>query len=141
MQNVRRQILSSDPATFTERTGSLDGIFQLANIAGPTIANQAIHGPCVDFPFLCASLSGIFLQKVIYQKRNILQALAQRWDFYRNDRQAIIKILAKTAAFGFQLKLLVGRRDRAHAYRDLPRVTHPANLTILQNPEQFGLKL
>src|SRR6202008_3168760 len=105
MQNVWRQILRSDPATFTERPGSLDGIFQLANIAGPTIANQAIHSPRVDFPLLCASLSGIFLKKVIHQKRNGLQALAQRWDFYRNDRQTVIKILAKAAGFGFQLKL------------------------------------
>src|SRR6202008_1623499 len=108
MQNVWRQILRSDPATFTERTGSLDGIFQLANIAGPTIANEAIHSTRADFPLLCASLSGIFLQKVIHQKRNVLQALAQRWDFYRNDRQAVIKIFAKTAGFGFELKLFVG---------------------------------
>src|SRR6516225_2846159 len=87
MQDVWRQILGSDSATFTERTGSLDGIFQLADVTRPTIANQAIHRPRVDFPFLCASLSGIFLQKVIHQKRNVLQTLPQWWNFYRNHRQ------------------------------------------------------
>jgi len=64
-------------------------------------------------PIFAAALVEI----VLNQRRNLLAALAQRWDFETDHIQAIEQVFAELALCDQLLEIGVGRRDDAHIDR------------------------
>src|SRR5690349_20809530 len=60
----------------------LDHVFQLANVAGPVVTKERfkqVFGQLLDGTLIAFA---ILLHKIVAKKRNVLTALAQRWNLY-----------------------------------------------------------
>src|SRR5437667_88913 len=83
----RRQIARANQPLVAQRASALDRVFELANVAWPAIALQSFERGGVDFFRLGAGLRGIFLQKMLHEQRDVLDAFAQRGHLDRDHRE------------------------------------------------------
>src|SRR4029077_7398002 len=105
------------------------------DIARIIVVTQNIDCLGIDFLWFNPSRTRLFLQEIWDEKRHILQALAQRRDLPRNDRQPIIKIFAKRPVLEFRLQWLVRRAHHAYIHWRALVITDPPPLALLQNAQ------
>ena len=118
----------------------LDLVLQLPHISGPAVILEALDGllrkPLHGF----AELFLRAFEKRFGKHRNIHAPLAQggHLDRYRGD--LVIQILAEAAGLPFGLQIAIGGRD--HPNVDVARLpaAHGADLALLQNSQELGLK-
>jgi hypothetical protein len=77
---------------------------------------------------------------MVYEQGHILESLAQRRDFDRDDRQSVIKIFPERAVTDFRLERLVRRTDHPNINRHALVVADPPHFPLLQDTEELGLK-
>src|SRR5207245_7405089 len=63
----------------SERDSTLDGVFDLANIARPIVSTERIQRIRVYSQNILPCRWRVFLQKMVHEKRNVFAAFAQRW--------------------------------------------------------------
>src|SRR5260221_3792972 len=89
-------MVRKDLVPFTEDQGPLDGVFELADVAGPVVRGQGPKRLGVETDRAALFLlGGEFLDEMARQDRDIFGTLAQRRDEDRGERQAGEKILAE----------------------------------------------
>src|SRR5258705_12308455 len=76
---------------------ALNNILQFANVTGPGVRLKQIEGFPVYPPDILSFFSGIAIDEVLDQHRNVFSPLAQRRDLNGEHVQAIEKILAVCA--------------------------------------------
>jgi hypothetical protein len=74
------------------------------------------------------------------QERNVASSQAERGDCDFNDGKAIIKVLAKRAAWGRRMYGSVCRRKDTRFETQTLRAADALKPTVLENAEQFALK-
>src|SRR5438874_11957231 len=62
-----------------ERDSPLDGVFELANIAGPIVSTERIQRIRVYSQNILPCRWRVLLQKMVHEKRNVFAAFAQWW--------------------------------------------------------------
>src|SRR5688572_23986747 len=73
------------------------------------------------------------------QRRNVVDALAQRRDGDRKNIQAIVQIRSERSVFDHLRKIAVRGRDDPHVHPLGPRAAEALKLTLLQDAQQLGL--
>jgi hypothetical protein len=114
---------------------SFDDVLQLTDVTWPMIRNEALHHPRADPGDRFVLLLCEPLHEMLHQQRNILAALAQRWQAYRKHAQTVVQIVAKLACVHAGLEVLI--RGCQYAYVDGHRLcaTHTLDFTLLQYSE------
>ncbi len=120
---------------------TLDGILQLADVAGPRITHQDVEHVPADAPQPALVLDVVLIEKKVDEPGNILAAIPQRREIDRNDVQAIKKIFPEISLRDLFLKIDVGGGDDADVNLDGVRVTDALELALLENAEKLHLKL
>src|SRR5262249_53486799 len=75
---AQRQIGGIDDFVLGQEYRALDDVLELANVAGPGVIEQRLHGFGRETPDLLAVARGLPAKKARGKKRNVLAALAQR---------------------------------------------------------------
>ena len=75
------------------------------------------------------------------QDLHIVAPLPQRGELQVQHVQAVVQVLPEAALHGLLQQVLVGGGDDAHVHRDHPAAAHPADLLLLQDPQQLHLGL
>src|SRR6266536_965953 len=83
----------------------------------------------------------ITIDKIIYEQRNILFAVAQRRQFDRKNIEQVVKIIAKGTVRDSRLQITIRRRDNADISAQNFRAAHAFKLAFLQNAQQCDLRL
>src|SRR5712675_2557923 len=83
----------------------------------------------------------ITIDKIIYEQRNILFAIAQRRQFDGKNVEPVVKITAKGAVRDSRLQITIRRRDDTDVSAQNFRATHAFKLAFLQNAQQCDLRL
>src|SRR5258708_22344383 len=83
----------------------------------------------------------IAIDKIIYEQRNILFAIAQRWQLDGENVEPVVKITAKGAVCDSYLQITIRRRDNADVSAQNFRATYAFKLAFLQNAQQCDLRL
>src|SRR5205085_5297901 len=118
--------------------GSLDGVFQLADITVPCITLQKLHCFWRD-RYLSAGLLAEFIYKMVYQVRDVLGSITQRRQADRNDGDPVVEVLAKRSVVRHLLEVAVCRRDHTRVDRHFIMSTYRTNTSLLQNAKQLDL--
>ena len=119
---------------------ALDGVFQFANIAGPVVRQKQLARFVGDAANRSCGISVVALDEEIHQRKDVFFAIAQRRDEDRDDRQAIVKILAEVAfAHGF-FQIAIGRGDDAHIHLHVAHAADAADDLVFQHAQQLGLQ-
>jgi len=69
----------------------------------------------IDFLWFNPSRTRLFLQEMVHEQRHILQALPQRRNLHRNDRQPIIRSSRNVPSLSFVVMARSSRPPRAHS--------------------------
>src|SRR5436189_1194223 len=83
----------------------------------------------------------ITIDKIIYEQRNILFAIAQRRQFDWKNVEPVVKITAKGAVSDSRLQITIRGRDDANINAQNFRAAHAFKLAFLQNAQQCDLRL
>ena len=73
------------------------------------------------------------------QRPDVLLALAQRWQPYRDHIEPVIQVAPEAAALHVLLKVAVGGGDQPHRHPDFTFAAEPDDRALLQRAQQFGL--
>ena len=77
---------------------------------------------------------------MLRQQGNVFAPLAQRHRLDREDVEAEVEILAKTAALHFLLEVAVGGGDQAHVDRAGAFFADALEIALLQHAQQLALQ-
>ncbi|MCY1351773.1 hypothetical protein D9M69_380490 [compost metagenome] len=134
------QVLRLDQPALLEDQGPLDGVVQLAHVARPGVADQAMlrlggktHPGLVHFP-------GVLGQQAFGQRQDVGGPLAQRPPGQREHRQAIVEVFAETPRRHFAGQVAVAGGQHADVQADRPARADPLHLPLLQHAQQLGLQ-
>jgi hypothetical protein len=78
---------------------------------------------------------------VLGQHRDVIRALAQRRNLQRHHLEAVEKIFAELSCRTEQFQVPAGGSQDAHIDGLRAILTHWANLALLQNTQELGLRL
>src|SRR5882762_3640126 len=126
--------------TWRENNRAFQQIFQFANIAGPGVGHQGIHGVRGNVLNGFVQPAAELLHEVADQQRNILAAFAKRRKLNRKNVEAVEKIAAEFA-FGVQTaKIGVGGGDHANVHANGAGGAQAFEFMFLQNAKKFRLQ-
>src|SRR5215470_18642813 len=106
----------------------LDRIGKLAHVARPRTAQQRLSGAAGE---LSAGMV-LLLEKHLRQRQHVLATLAQRRHYQRENLEAIVKILSKSALGDRLPQLLMRGAKNANVDVKRARLTDASNLPILE---------
>ena len=111
----------------------------MVDVAGPALGPEAIEGFGIDAEDVAAKGVGVVADKVVYEERDVLPALAQAGHMQREDAEAVVEVFAETAGFDLGFKVLVGSSDDAHVDGDGLGAAEAFELAVLEDAEQADL--
>ena len=98
---------------------------------------NAFHGSVQKLVVFLAE----FVQKVLYQARDILPAVPQRGQIDIDDIQAVVEIFAEFLLFHHLAQIRVGGRQDTNIHLDHFVGAERGEFLLLNNSQQFGLRL
>src|SRR5579884_434164 len=119
---------------------ALHEVFELANISRPRILHHALKRIVTEGCGSFAIVLAVFLKKEFKKYRNLLDALTQRRDMYRDNIQPVKKIFAKHSIGHVALERFVGGRKHSHINPDVALSAEAGKFSILQHMQQLGLQ-
>ena len=121
--------------------GALDGVVELADVAGPGVVEQQLHGRVVEAVEALAVALRVLRQEVTGQQRDVLAALAQRRHRDLDRVQPEEEVLPEAARRDLRVEVGVGGRDDAHVGAPRARAADALELAGLEHAQQLGLQV
>src|SRR3990167_2527844 len=134
------QILRLDQATLLQDQRTLNGVIQLTHVTRPGMRHQALLRLRRQTNRRVIHFFDVLGQQSLGQRQDVGRALAQRLPGQREDRQAIVEVLAKAPRRHFAGQVTVTGGQHANVQADRLAPPHPLHLTLLQHAQQLGLQ-
>src|SRR5262245_34934856 len=138
-EQVGRKVVRGDRLA-GEDHGWLDGMLELAHVARPAVVEQHAEGRLGNFRLGDAVLTGVLLEEVVNEKRDVLGAIAKRGQLDREDVQPVEKIVAKSSLAHFARQVLYRRRDDSHVDPGWHTAADLADFLFLKRPQELHLQ-
>src|ERR1700680_4467411 len=116
---------------FAQDHGPFDNVLQLTNVARPGITAEQLQSLLADFSNSLAQLSGVPLNEIFNQFRNVFASLTQRRHLDRKHIQPVEQIHSKCARGGGSLEGAVCRGYHPDGRRKWVSATEPAQFALL----------
>src|SRR3989442_4564465 len=142
-QRLRRQrldVVRLDRISLDHDQEPLDGVAQLAHVATPRMAGQALERPGREPLRAVAAVARESLDEVLDERRDVLATLAQGRAEDRHDVEPEEQVLAEGAGADTLAEILVGRGDDAGVHTDRLRHTDRLDLAVLQHAQDLRLR-
>jgi hypothetical protein len=133
------EVLGADLVAVAQDDGPLDGVLQLADVAGPGVAGQLGAGGVAEAGDLGVVLLDEAAQEVLGEQQGVAAAQAQRRQLDVHDVEAIIKVLAEAALADVLGEVAVGGGDEAHVDLDRLAAADALEGPLLQHAQQLHL--
>src|SRR5262245_24092466 len=124
-----------------ENRGTLDRVFELADIARPIVGDGAIEKRGRDSLKRLAQLAGDLCKEVADERRDVLAPLAQRRDRHRKDVEPIEEVGAEGTRADLRLQIAIRAGDHTHVGAQRARPANPLELLLLEHAQQLRLRL
>ena len=118
----------------------LDDVLQLADVAGPVVADERVDRRRRDALDLLAVIGRELLDEVVGEQQDVGLPLAQRRDEDGEDVEAVEQILPQRAVRDRRLHVLVGGGDQPDVDLDRLGAAEPLELALLQRAQQLDLR-
>src|SRR5213080_1240156 len=136
---VAGQVDLADDGPARTQDGALDHVAELAHVARPRVAHELREGLVGDAVDALLARHLAVAQELADQKRDVLDALAQRRDAYRHHVDTVVEVLAHPA-LGHRLRQLhVGGRDDPHVDLDAAVGAELLDLALLEHAQELQL--
>src|SRR6266704_757466 len=118
---------------------SLDGVFQLAHIAGPGIILQCFNRFWIETLWRLSVSRREMLIEMIDKQRNVLCPLPERRNLERDYIEPKEEIAAKCSPIDLFFQLLVGRRNHAHTASNRRVASDRLESLLFERAQNFRL--
>src|SRR5580700_3977557 len=125
----------------SDNHGSFYHVLEFADIAGPVVASQGLHGfrrNRVDDPVVALAK---FLDEVPRQQRNVFRPFAKWWNANGENIQAIVKVGSKLPLIHHHFQIAVRCRDQAGIGTKRARAPETLEFPFLKDTQKLRLKL
>ena len=134
-----RQVLAADEAAVGQDHGALDGVAQLADVAGPRVGEQLIACLARDARRRAADGFADLGEKRVGQLQDVVEPLAQRRQRDLEDAEPVVEVLAELAALHRRVQVAVGGGNHADVGVEHARAAEAHELALLEHAQQLGL--
>ena len=141
MRGNLRELVDGQLALVRKHDRAKNRILELTNVAGPSVADQHVHGIAADRGDPLAFFGGEPRKEVAHQLRHVADTLAQRGHDHGEDIQAIVQILAELAFLDELDHVAVRRRDQAEVDLDALLRADGIDLAFLKRTQQLDLRI
>src|SRR5690554_5514943 len=90
---------------------------------------------------MCTKALVLNLEEVLHKKWDILFALSKARHFDLDHIESIVEVLPEPAGFHVGFEVPKARGDDPHVDIRGLRIAHAPDLTLLEDPQQFNLKI
>jgi hypothetical protein len=118
----------------------LEGILELANVAGPVVNHDGVHRFRRQGLGLAATILGEILQEGVHEQKQVVLAVAQSGKFQRDNVEPVEEIGAEIPPPDFLLQVAIGGRDDANVHGDRLGGADRDDFTLLEHAEQLDLE-
>ena len=129
------QVFGTDRTVGTQYHGTLYGILEVADIAGPAVRAEQLHGFRCNGLYVEAQCPVIFADKEIGQQRNVLFPFAKWREDKGKNVQAVEKVETETAVFHFIVQVAVGSCYDTDIYGDCLLPSYTGDFSFFQYAE------
>ena len=137
--DFHRKVENIDLVGGTEHKCVLDGIFQLAYIAGPIIVHDNTHGILGDVLDCRSCLLIEMSDKVIDQQWNIFFSSSQRRKMDGKNLETVIEVIPEMSPTDEIVKILLACGDNPYIDSASFGFSNPLYLPFLQHAQEFHL--
>ena len=120
---------------------SLDGVFQLADVARPIVAEQCLCDFGRQLRDITAILLPVALEEELGERDDVVPPFAKRRQRDRHHVEPVVKVLAEIPGLDLILERLVRGRDDTDVDADGFGITDAFEFALLQDPKQLDLEL
>src|SRR5205807_3248309 len=118
----------------------LDGVLQLADVAGPRVRHEELARLAAEARLELAHVAAELAHEVIRKKQDIVASLAQRRQMDPEHRETVEEILAEPSFGHRAFEVPIRGRDEANVSLQRGRAAHALVPTLLQHAQQLGLR-
>ena len=115
-QARREQLGRGERGRFELDHEALDFVLKLAHVPGPIVCDHELHRLLREAANGLADLRGVPAEKVSGQEGDVLAPLAERWQSYRKDLEAIVEILPEPPLRYLFLEVSIGGSNDANVH-------------------------
>jgi serine/threonine protein kinase len=119
-----------------EQHGALDRCAQLPHVSGPVVPEQL-----VDKLLRCTGEASELLVEHLDEQRDVVAALAQRWQAQRHHVEPVVEVGAEVSAVDGRAQILVSRRHHADVDADRIAATDALDHTLLDRAQEARLEI
>jgi hypothetical protein len=130
-----------DQITRAHDDGTLDDVFQLANVSRPAMALQCVDRVSSQTQIFSALALCVALNEIAGEHRHVAVSIAERRKLDSGNVESVKQIGAEVVVLDSPLERCIGSRDDARVQRLLVRAAEPSKATIFDNAEKFCLQL
>src|SRR5262249_36838194 len=123
-----------------EREGALDGVLQLADVAGPVERDQRLEGVRRDALRRHLVLLGVPGEEVLDERRDVLTPRAQRRQLDVDDVETVEQVRPEAPVAHLRLEVAVGGADQADVDRHRSARAERGDLALLDGAQELGLQ-
>ena len=129
-----------EPAGLCQRTGALDDVLELANIARPMMAQEKVRGFWRNGSDRPSRLAAEFSEKQIRQVGDVFYVFAQWRYVNRNHVQPVVEVFAKRALLESGAQIAVGGCNQPHVHFNGSGAAEALEFAFLQHAQKFHLR-
>ena len=119
---------------------TFEDVFEFANISGPVVPGENIHGVARDARWRAAIFLRSFSDEMRDEEGDVFLALTQRRNLNGDDFEAIEEVVAKGSLVDHFFQGAIRRGDEPDIDRERARVAEPFKLLVFEYAEEFGLQ-
>ncbi len=127
------------PTVAARNHTALDDILKLANVPRPRVVLHRVESALFDLADALSHTARKASREVVDQNRDIVLALAQRWDMHRENVQPVVKVHTKPAFGHLPLKITVCRSNHTNIRLYCFPTADPLKLLLLKHPKKRDL--
>src|SRR4051794_38055021 len=116
-------------------------IFEFTNVSRPGLLFEHLEGGGFDGRSADAEFGAVFPKKILNERGNIFAAFSKRRQLNGDDVEPVIEVLPKSASRNLFFQISMGGGDHPNIDGECFFSAEALEGLILQNTEQFGLRV
>src|SRR5581483_1733890 len=135
-----REVVDPDRRPLAEDEDALDEVLELADVAGPRVAEEGVDRLGTERLLRDPHLAALRLREVAEEEQEVVAALAQRGQVHGHDVQTVVEVGPEAAVLDREREVAVRGRDDADVDGDGLRAPDAEELAVLEDAEELRLR-
>ncbi len=139
LMDLGGEVFRLDIIALRHQDPAFDDRFELAHIARPTEVHEDFQRRLGNPQHPVTGCRAVFSDKEIGQRGDIAPPFPKRRKVYPDDIKPVVKVVTEIPFLDFRFQVPVGCGNYADINRNIDLAADPADLLLLDRPQELGL--